>query len=326
MPLLIRWKRRPGRASLEKLGCRTPPQLHAGGVGRQQQQCELASTLCTYDLRKGHLFVLGWARVRRVRRISVSSELLMCGGGVRSILLLPLVARCLEIIDVCIWLIFVFMSVVVTMWGSVGMFVVYRTLLNIVFFSLGVLKYVVCLCKGCNGCCIFCLCCETSMGSVSVSPCSCCMFVSRRHPVAVLNDAFSMTCSLVIRPYGRGILQNRSHDCLVGSHECLLLFTHLVAVSAFIICRGLCACTEMLLMCVLHFSFGFNVRLRTLVCASMGSAVLFIFWSRLLLYSSGFSVRLLCFVRAKTVCRYGCMYFLTSLVLVCVNVMVMSSE
>ena len=28
----------PGRASQEKLGCRTPPQLHAGGVGRQQQQ------------------------------------------------------------------------------------------------------------------------------------------------------------------------------------------------------------------------------------------------------------------------------------------------
>ena len=31
----------PGRASLEKLGCRTPPQLHAGGVGRQQQQNNL---------------------------------------------------------------------------------------------------------------------------------------------------------------------------------------------------------------------------------------------------------------------------------------------
>ena len=27
----------------------------------------------------------------------------MCGGGARSILLLPLVARCLETIDVCIW-------------------------------------------------------------------------------------------------------------------------------------------------------------------------------------------------------------------------------
>ena len=30
----------------------------------------------------------------------------MCGGGLRSILLLPLVARCLETIDVCIWRIF----------------------------------------------------------------------------------------------------------------------------------------------------------------------------------------------------------------------------
>ena len=39
-------------------------------------------------------------------------------------LLLPLVARCLETIDVCIWRMFVFMSVVVTVWGSVGMFVV----------------------------------------------------------------------------------------------------------------------------------------------------------------------------------------------------------
>ena len=31
---------------------------------------------------------------------SISSELLMCGGGVRSILLLSVVARCLETIDV----------------------------------------------------------------------------------------------------------------------------------------------------------------------------------------------------------------------------------
>ena len=33
------------------------------------------------------------------------------------ILLLPLAARCLETIDVCIWCMFVFMSVVVTVWG-----------------------------------------------------------------------------------------------------------------------------------------------------------------------------------------------------------------
>ena len=52
--------------------------------------------------------------VRRVRRGSIASELLMCSGGVLSILLLPLVARCIETIYVCIWCMFVFMSVVVT--------------------------------------------------------------------------------------------------------------------------------------------------------------------------------------------------------------------
>ena len=61
--------------------------------------------------------------MRRVRRGSLSSELLMCGGGVRRLLLMPFVARCLETIYVCIWRIFVFMSVVVTVWGSVGMIV-----------------------------------------------------------------------------------------------------------------------------------------------------------------------------------------------------------
>ena len=30
--------------------------------------CVLALTLCKYDLRKGDLFVLSWARVRQVRR------------------------------------------------------------------------------------------------------------------------------------------------------------------------------------------------------------------------------------------------------------------
>ena len=103
-----------------------------GGILHSGDGCDLVSTLCKYDLRKGDLCVLSWARVRRVswarvRRVSrgsISSELLMCGGGVRSILLLPLVVRCLETIDVCIWRMFVFMSVVVTVWGSVGMFVV----------------------------------------------------------------------------------------------------------------------------------------------------------------------------------------------------------
>ena len=69
----------------------------------------------------------------------------------------------------------------------------------------------------------------------------------------------------------------------------------------------------------------------------MGSALMFIVRSRLLVYSaasgvnrvqvdlSGFSKRLFCCVQAKTLCMYGCMYFWAALVLVCVNVIVMSS-
>ena len=52
--------------------------------GHSSDGCDLASTLCRYDLRKGDLFVLTWERVRRVRRGSISSELIMCGGGVRN--------------------------------------------------------------------------------------------------------------------------------------------------------------------------------------------------------------------------------------------------
>ena len=48
------------------------------------------------------------------------------------------------------------------------------------------------------------------------------------------------------RSYGIGILQSRSPDSFIGSHACLLLFTPSCCVSAFIICSGLCACTEML--------------------------------------------------------------------------------
>ena len=59
-------------------------------------------------------------------------------------------------------------------------------------------------CSVCDGCCVFCLYCEawscrcSCMGSVSVSSCRCCMFVSCVHPVAVLNAAFCMTCSLLM--------------------------------------------------------------------------------------------------------------------------------
>ena len=84
-------------------------------------------------------------------------------------------------------------------------------------------------------------------------------------------------------------------------------------------------------MCVMYASFGSKVRSRTFGCVAMGSAVLFILMSRLLLYSAGsgvnkvqaslaaFSVILFCFVQARFLCRYGCMY---ALVLVCVYICV----
>ena len=90
-------------------------------------------------------------------------------------------------------------------------------------------------------------------------------------------------------------------------------------------------------MCVLYVSFGSKVRPRTFGCVVMSSALLFIVRSRLPVYSpgsgvnrvqvvlSGFSKSVFCFVQAKTLCRYGYMYFLAALVLVYVDVIVMSS-
>ena len=68
-------------------------------------------------------------------------------------------------------------------------------------------------------------------------------------------------------------------------------------------------------MCVLYVSFGSKVRPRTFGCVAIGSALLFIVKHILLVYSagygvnrvqvvlSGFSMRLFCFVEAKTSSR-----------------------
>ena len=77
----------------------------------------------------------------------------------RNILLLPLVARCLETIEVCIRGMFVFVYVVVTVWFFYGNACCVAAVVKNSVFSLGVLKYVVCLCSGCDGCCAFCLYC-----------------------------------------------------------------------------------------------------------------------------------------------------------------------
>ena len=117
--------------------------------------------------------------MQRVWRGMISSELLICGGGVCSILLLPLVARCIETMYVygaCLF--YVCCSDCVRVCGNVCCVV------GIVEDSVLVLEYVVGLCMGCDGYGVLCLNCEawscrcSCMGSVSVSSCN---------PVVVLN-------------------------------------------------------------------------------------------------------------------------------------------
>ena len=198
-----------------------------------------------------------------------------------------------------------------------------------------------CLCRVCDRCCVFCLC--SCMGSVSVRMqmlyvcvlCVCC----GSSQCCVLHDLQFVNAGQGCkrRPYGRGILQSRSLNCLVGSPMCVpFCLPHPVAVSDFIIYRGMCTSTEMLWICVLYVSLRFKISLRIFWFVAMCSVVLFILRSRLLLYStgsgvnrvqvvlSGFNIRLFCFMRAKTLCRYVCMYFLAAL-RVCVGVMMMSS-
>ena len=108
------------------------------------------------------------------------------------------------------------------------------------FLSLGVLKSVICLCRGCDGCWVLCLngeawsCRCSCMGSMSVSSCRCCMLVSCVHPVAVLNAASCRTCIFLM------LVEDARGDHMEEAYHRDGLMT------AFIICRGVCACTEML--------------------------------------------------------------------------------
>ena len=97
------------------------------------------------------------ARLQQVRRGGISSELLMCGGGVRSILFLPPVNGCLETIDVCIWRIFLYVCCSNCVGGMWEVCCVAAVVEN-KCFCLELLKLY--LCKGCDGCCVFCLYCD----------------------------------------------------------------------------------------------------------------------------------------------------------------------
>ena len=165
------------------------------------------------------------------------------------------------------------------------------------------------------------------MGSVNVSSCICCMFVSCVHPVIVLNAAFCIPCSLLM------LVEDAKGDHMEEGYSSTIT----VALDMRKAFDTVNIHTLTLWMCVLYMSFGSQVRSRIFGCVAMDSALLCILRSRLLVYSAGsgvnrvqvalseFSMRLFRFVQAKTLCRYGCIYFLAALVIVCVDVMVISS-
>ena len=124
------------------------------------------------------------------------------------------------------------------------------------FLRLGALKYMVCLCKGCDGCCVLCLYCDAwssrclCMISGSVSSCRCCLLSSCVHHVAVLNAEICITCSLLILVEdARGDHMDEAYSraglmtALYVAMSVPICLPHPVAVSVFITCSGLCACT-----------------------------------------------------------------------------------
>ena len=163
----------------------------------------------------------------------------------------------------CIWSMFVFMSVVVTVCGNVCCV---SAVVKDSVFSHGVLNYVVCLCKRCDGCCVFCLYCEawSCRYSCMNSSCSKCTsttgalndlttdlvvtnnnikyecFVMQMLYVCVLCASYGSSQYCILhdlqyvnagrrckrRPYGRDILQSRYHSVAINTFYVLVLICY----------------------------------------------------------------------------------------------------
>ena len=64
-----------GRAALKKLRCRTPPQLHAGGVGRQQQQEGMITGTAFVDLSAAYDMVNHRLLIQKLSNTTLNSQL-----------------------------------------------------------------------------------------------------------------------------------------------------------------------------------------------------------------------------------------------------------
>ena len=90
---------------------------------------------------------------------------------------------------------------------------------------------------------------SVGVGSMSVSSCRCCMFVSCVYPVSLHSAAFCMTYSLLMLvedARGDHMEEAGLMTALYVAMSVSFCLSHPVAVSAFSICNGWCTCTEML--------------------------------------------------------------------------------
>ena len=199
------------------------------------------------------------------------------------------------------------------------------------FFGLGGLFCVVNLLSGCVEClvCIFrlfaCSCKWCLKGSVRVSSCRCCMFVSCVLPVVMRSAVFCMICSLFVS------VSDMIGDHMVDAYSIMLLVyvlyvwrsvtlccPHVVPVSAFIIFSVLCAFCLVVCMCWLNVSLGSSVMPMILGLRSVVMFVFAICSVSGLLYSAGsgvssvdvvlvgLRVRLFCVAHVAICSKYGC--------------------
>ena len=132
------------------------------------------------------------------------------------------------------------------------------------------------------------------MGSVCVSSCRCCVFVSVVHPVVILSAVFCGICSLLM------CVSDASGDHMVETYSSMGLVMalygamivsfcspHVVDVSALSICIVLRAFVVVIYMCLLYVSLGSRVSPSIFGVMFMGSVMLSICSSSCVLHSAG---------------------------------------
>ena len=137
------------------------------------------------------------------------------------------------------------------------------------------------------------------MGSVCVSSCRCCVFVSVVHPVANLHAVFCVICSLLMcvsDATGDHIVETFSSMGLVMALYVARIvsfcFPHVVDVSALSIYNiVLRVFVVMIYMCLLYVSLGSRVSPSIFEFMFIGSVMLSICSSRCVLYSAASGVK-----------------------------------